>query len=226
MVTPVAAERDPPDEDPDSILAASDEQSDDDTVPTYVESEAIDERDELPQTREPEHLDTRKEEIAAKVENAPVAALPIKRMFADRVVPLFPRRETLPAKSPAFVEKGTAVAASLDWRGFRNELEVARGPKPLTIIERLFMSRYVPLTHALVRGEADDAAKRTADHWAETFARSYTEGFGALKITGKRPRMVLDAPQLCSQIARLHGAKSTLLVMVDAMRFDSRRAGA
>jgi hypothetical protein len=46
------------------------------------------------------------------------------------------------------------------------------------------------------------------------------EGFGALKITGKRPRMVLDAPQLSAQIARLHGAKSTQLVMVDAMRFD------
>src|SRR5882757_10568509 len=82
------------------------------------------------------------------------------------------------------------------------------------------MSRYVPLVEAVVRGEADDAAKRTADRWAKNFARSYTEGFGAFKVTGKRPRMVLDAPQLCSQIARLHGAKSTQLVLVDAMRFD------
>ena len=150
----------------------------------------------------------------------PGGASASKRLFAERIVPLFPRREVLPAKSPAFIEKGRAVEASLDWRGFANELEVARGPKPLTIVERLFMSRYVPLVDAIERGEADEAARRTAERWAENFARSYTEAFGALKITGKRPRMVLDAPQLCSQIARLHGAKSTHLVLVDAMRFD------
>jgi hypothetical protein len=144
-----------------------------------------------------------------------------KPLFANRVVPLFPRRENIPVKKAmGFAERGSAVAASLDWRGFANELEVARGPKPLSIIERLYMSRYLPLVEAIGRGEADDAARRTADEWAQNFARSYTEGFSALKITGKRPRMVLDAPQLCSQIARLHGAKSTQLVLVDAMRFD------
>jgi hypothetical protein len=158
--------------------------------------------------------------VAVAPEPKPTPLSPTKRMFADRVVPLFPRREVLPAKSPAFIEKGRAVAASLDWRGFANELEVARGPKPLTIVERLFMSRYVPLCDAIVRGEADAAALRTAERWAENFSRSYIEGFNALKITGKRPRMVLDAPQLASQIARLHGAKSTQLVLVDAMRFD------
>jgi len=144
----------------------------------------------------------------------------VKAMFTDRVVPIFPRREALPAKSAQFTDRKTAVAASLDWRGFANELEVARGPKPLTIVERLFMSRYIPLVEAVARGEADDAARRTAERWAENFARSYTEGFAAFKVTGKRPRMVLDAPQLCNQIARLHGAKSTQLVLVDAMRFD------
>src|SRR5262249_38294455 len=113
-----------------------------------------------------------------------------------------------------------ALSASLDWRGFANELEVARGPKPLTIVERLFMSRYVPLVEAVARGEADETAGQTAERWAQNFARSYTEGFNALKVTGKRPRMVLDAPQIGSQIARLHGAKSTQLVLVDAMRFD------
>ena len=82
------------------------------------------------------------------------------------------------------------------------------------------MSRYIPLLEAVARGEADEAAGRTAQQWAENFARSYTEGFSALKVTGKRPRMVLDAPQIGSQIARLHGAKSTQLVLVDAMRFD------
>ena len=145
---------------------------------------------------------------------APVVAP--KPMFANRVVPLFPRRETRPGVKSTFEEKGRALAASLDWRGFANELEVARGPKPLSIVERLFMSRYIPLLEAVARGEADEAAGRTAQQWAENFARSYTEGFSALKVTGKRPRMVLDAPQIGSQIARLHGAKSTQLVLVDA----------
>jgi hypothetical protein len=136
----------------------------------------------------------------------------------DRVVPLFPERES-PFRKPS-VASGFAVGSPIDWRGFANDLTLARGPKPLTFVERLFMTRYVPLLDAIARGEADDSARRTAEQWADDFARSYTEGFSALRVTGKRPRMVLDAPQLASQVARLHGAKSTHLVLVDAMRFD------
>jgi hypothetical protein len=138
----------------------------------------------------------------------------------DRVVPLFPRRES-PFRKPVPVVGGFAVGGGpIDWRGFANDLALARGPKPLTFVERLFMTRYVPLLDSIVRGEADETARRIAEQWADDFARSYTEGFSALRVTGKRPRMVLDAPQLASQVARLHGAKSTHLVLVDAMRFD------
>jgi hypothetical protein len=137
---------------------------------------------------------------------------------ADRVVPLFPPRES-PFRKP--YASGFAVGGGpVDWRGFASDLALARGPKPLTFVERLFMTRYVPLMEAIARGEADDAARRTAEQWADDFARSYTEGFSALRVTGKRPRMVLDAPQLASQVARLHGAKSTHLILIDAMRFD------
>jgi hypothetical protein len=136
----------------------------------------------------------------------------------DRVVPLFPRRES-PFRKP--MTGGFAVGGGpIDWRGFANDLAGARGPKPLTFVERLFMTRYVPLLESIARGEADDAARRTLEQWGDDFARSYTEGFSALRVTGKRPRMVLDAPQLANQVARLHGAKSTHLVLVDAMRFD------
>ena len=114
------------------------------------------------------------QDFAAQDPPAPVVAP--KPMFANRVVPLFPRRETRPGVKSTFEEKGRALAASLDWRGFANELEVARGPKPLSIVERLFMSRYIPLLEAVARGEADEAAGRTAQQWAENFARSYTEG--------------------------------------------------
>ena len=189
--------------------------------------EELGERLAAPQTRDfVAHEEARSCAEVAVPAKSPVVAIDAsknagKSLFANRVVPLFPRREVpVASKAPSFAEKGGAFAASLDWRGFANELAVARGPKPLTIIERLFMSRYVPLLEAIARGEADDAARRTAEEWADNFARSYTEGFNALKITGKRPRMVLDAPQLCNQIARLHGAKSTQLVLVDAMRFD------
>jgi len=101
-----------------------------------------------------------------------------------------------------------------------NDLNIARGPKPLTMVERLFISRYVPLLEAVGAGAADEAARGVAEQWAESFARSYTEGFSAVRVTGKRPRMVLDVPQLVSQIGRLHGAKSAQLVLVDALRFD------
>ena len=148
------------------------------------------------------------------VEPSPQVTAPI----ADRVVALFPPRESA-FRKPA-PRGGYAVGAPVDWRGFANDLALARGPKPLTFVERLFMTRYMPLLDAIARGEADEAARRTADQWADDFARSYTEGFSALRVTGKRPRMVLDAPQLASQVARLHGAKSTHLVLVDAMRFD------
>jgi hypothetical protein len=151
---------------------------------------------------------------STRVELSPHATAPP----VDRVIPLFPARES-PFRKAA-VLGGFAVGSPVDWRGFANDLTLARGPKPLTFVERLFMTRYVPLLEAIASGEADESARRTADQWADDFARSYTEGFSALRVTGKRPRMVLDAPQLASQVARLHGAKSTHLVLVDAMRFD------
>ena len=153
-----------------------------------------------------------------RLSDAQAEPSPATAPLADRVVALFPPRES-PFRRPA-PRGGIAVGSPIDWRGFANDLALARGPKPLTFVERLFMTRYVPLLDAIARGEADEAASRTADQWADDFARSYTEGFSALRVTGKRPRMVLDAPQLASQVARLHGAKSTHLVLVDAMRFD------
>jgi len=161
------------------------------------------------------HADDDEHALAAPAERSShVPPLPT----VDRVVALFPPRES-PFRKPVVRSTFTA-GPPVDWRGFANDLALARGPKPLTFVERLFMTRYVPLLEAIARGEADESAGRIAEQWADDFARSYTEGFSALRVTGKRPRMVLDAPQLASQVARLHGAKSTHLVLVDAMRFD------
>ncbi|HEY3594585.1 MAG TPA: hypothetical protein VGL13_11950, partial [Polyangiaceae bacterium] len=134
-----------------------------------------------------------------------------------QLLPLFPRPNDAPDKD-AKTEVPREPRA--DWRMCANDLRVARGPKPLTLVERLFISRYVPLVEAVAAGDADDTAREVCEQWAESFARSYTESFSALRVTGKRPRMVLDTPQLVGQIARLHGAKSAQLVLVDAMRFD------
>jgi hypothetical protein len=41
--------------------------------------------------------------------------------------------------------------------------------------------------------------------------------------TTKRPRLVLDAHDIAGRIARLHGARSTRLLLVDGMRWDVSR---
>jgi len=124
------------------------------------------------------------------------------------------------ASAPPPVTVRPPLPEPAEWRAWAAELDAAKGPKPLGAIERLFVSRYVPLTEVLARGGGDAAAERAVENWASSFARSYGEAFGALRVTGKRPMMVLDVPQLASRIARLHGARSTQLVLVDSMRFD------
>jgi hypothetical protein len=100
------------------------------------------------------------------------------------------------------------------------ELESARGPKPLATIERMFTSAYLPLCSAIARGFDSANARDVAESWASSFARSYADAFEALKVRGKRPTMVVDAPELAMRMGRLHGARSVQLVLVDGMRFD------
>jgi hypothetical protein len=100
------------------------------------------------------------------------------------------------------------------------ELEAASGPKPLAVVERLFTSAYVPLRAALDRGAPLPAARDTADEWARSFEKSYLDGFDALRVRTKRPAMTVDVPDIALRVARLHGARSTQLLLVDAMRYD------
>jgi hypothetical protein len=100
------------------------------------------------------------------------------------------------------------------------ELEGARGPKPLATIERMFTSAYLPLSNAVAQGFDDPSAREVLATWGTSFARSYADAFEALKVRGKRPTMVVDAPELAMRMGRLHGARSVQLVLVDAMRFD------
>src|SRR5690606_26706854 len=79
---------------------------------------------------------------------------------------------------------------------------------------------YTPLKEAWMRNLAGPEAKAALKTFADSFEHSYSEAFDALRVRGKRPTMVLDAPEIAQRIGRLHGARSIQLMLVDAMRFD------
>lgn len=106
------------------------------------------------------------------------------------------------------------------WRTHAAALVAARGPQPLGEFERLFAEHYVPLTGYIERGVEDPRARAAAEEFRHTFARSYSEAFPTFMVTGKRPRLVLDAPEIAGRTGRLHGARSTQLLLVDGMRWD------
>ena len=122
---------------------------------------------------------------------------------------------------PEPFERGPLYAsAENDWRTWADELSLARGPKPLSVIERMFVSAYVPLADALARGIGDPSARQVLNTWATSFEQSYREAFAALRVRGKRPSMVLDIPDIALRIGRLHGARRVELIAVDGLRFD------
>lgn len=122
---------------------------------------------------------------------------------------------------PEPFERGPLYAsAAQDWPSWVEELSGARGPKPLSVIERMFVSAYVPLCDAVARGLCDEGAEQVLTSWASAFEHSYREAFAALRVRGKRPSMVLDIPEIALRIGRLHGARRVELLCVDGMRFD------
>ena len=112
------------------------------------------------------------------------------------------------------------VVRKAEWRTLAAELDAAQGPKPVRTIERLFATRYMPLLGATLRGDSEGGVRRVVDEWRHGFEHSYSDGFAALRASGKRPAMVLDAPEIASRIGRLNGARSIKLALIDAMRFD------
>jgi hypothetical protein len=119
---------------------------------------------------------------------------------------------------------GASVAGGEEeWRNWTLQLTAARGPQPLVALERLFAESYMPLANAVTQGLDDPRARAARDEFRTTFTRSYTDAFPTFAATTKRPRMVLDAHDAAGRIARLHGARSTRLLLVDAMRWDVSR---
>jgi hypothetical protein len=117
-------------------------------------------------------------------------------------------------------ERFSDETSPVRWRMFMRELDEAQGPKPLAVVEKLFVERYVPLCQAVVCGDAEARARPTLQRFARSFEKSYREAFAAAKVTRRRPPMVFDVPQIAARAARLHGARNVALLLVDAMRFD------
>ncbi len=116
---------------------------------------------------------------------------------------------------------GACVAANDEtWRSFMLTLTAARGPQSLPAFEKLFAHSYVPLCNAIEGGLGEARALHARDEFRATFVRMYTEACPAFAATGKRPKMVFDAPELAARMARLHGARTVHLLVASAMRFD------
>jgi len=129
-----------------------------------------------------------------------------------------------PSETPARHTAGASLATSDDrWRTWTLQLAAARGPQPLAILEKLFTESYMPLANALAAGLDDPRARHAHDEFAATFSKGYREAFATFASTTKRPRMVLDAHDVAARIGRLHGARSTRVMLVDAMRMDVAR---
>jgi hypothetical protein len=128
---------------------------------------------------------------------------------------------------PSPLERHTAGAMTVDrddsWRAWTLELVAARGPQPLAALERLFAQSYMPLANAIAAGLEDARAKSAHDEFRSTFSKSYVETFPTFSATTKRPRMVFDVHPCAARIARLHGARSTRMLLVDGMRWDISR---
>jgi hypothetical protein len=122
--------------------------------------------------------------------------------------------EPLPAAEPI---RKTIAAETFGWL---RELEATRGPKPLSAIERLFQSAYLPLQRAVNLGEAPENAPAMLEEWSTSFAKSYKEAFEALKLRGRRPLMVMDLPEAAHRLARLHGVRHVQLLLVDGLSYD------
>lgn len=98
-------------------------------------------------------------------------------------------------------------------------LGAAKGSRPVKQIEQLYVEHYAPLLEAVSAGYDDRDAERAISGWRASFEKSYQESFASIRVTGKRPKMVLDAPEEAIRSGKLHGARSVQLVLVDAMRY-------
>ncbi len=164
---------------------------------------------------EARHLEAeRLEAERLEAERAERARLEAERLEAERA-----ERARLEAEKEE-EQRAARLLLAQSWRAQAMELDAARGPKPAAQVEKLFVERYLPLLAAARRGEVDATAREIIRGWRDSFAESYEGAFASIRVTGKRPSMVMDAPEVAHRVARLASARSVKLVLVDAMSFE------
>lgn len=182
----------------------------------------------------PAPTDDRAEEAVAiatlAIAEAGPAALAVRPLeIAPPPEPIAPEADAIDDEAPTPEEPAVAVevappAPPIDVRPFVHALSALKGPQSLATLEGAFASAYVPLLEALVRGERDARAERAMAEFKTSFAKAYEMVYPTLYARPKRPKMVLDAPAIAQKLARLHNARTSMVLVVDAMRFDLGRA--
>lgn len=125
-----------------------------------------------------------------------------------------------PAPEPRLHARAPSDPTDGRWKSWATALAAARGPQTLVSFERLFAQSYLPLATAIDSGLDEPKACAAREEFSRIFSRSYGESCPSFAVTGKRPKMVLDVYDIASKMARLHGARTTHLLLVDGMRYD------
>jgi hypothetical protein len=128
-----------------------------------------------------------------------------------------------PSVHSAMDRHTAGIGAGVDdgpWRSWTLALTAAKGPQPLAAFERIFVQSYLPLCQAVDEGLTDPRALHARDEFRASFVKMYTEACPTFAATGKRPKMVFDAPVVAARLAKLHGARSVQLLLVSSMRYD------
>ncbi len=202
--------------DPALAVALADEDDEDDDR-SYPELRCLEEAlQSAPALDKPKRDDTRvmPHDPLLGIDEIDDEALPMQTSLFERVDEELQQTVSRFSQPPAPPMAQEMVQLCCD------ELDEASGPRPVKVIEELFIKRYTPLCEALARGLKDDVARAVVDDWRSAFDKSYSDGFTAMKVTGKRPAMVLDAPEIATRIARINGARAVQLLLVDGMRYD------
>ena len=126
--------------------------------------------------------------------------------------------ENEPFQSPELTAETLTAAVEL--------LEEVTRATPITGLETAFVDGYALLRAALLEDRLSLAgigraeARTLCAQFASTFARAYGEALPTFGVTGRHPRMVFELFELAQRCARVHGARSTHVVIVDALRYD------
>jgi hypothetical protein len=128
-----------------------------------------------------------------------------------------------PPKVTARTPAPISTASLLSCIGALKEIDRAT---PLSALERAFVTAYSPLRAALLADQLGGTGLAKADlrallaQFGALLSRAYVEAMPTFASTGRRPKLVLDLFEIAQRCARVHGARSTTVVIVDALRWD------